>query len=269
MRPLFLTLLVSLLAAGCSRADSTSAGAAAATAMPATTTTIRAAAAGSPYGLLRKRLLMDGWLPLHNASCAADTGRPRACNRWLELQQCDNDGRCTVAWGNPAGQEMLKIQLSGMPTPDMTDGRPAELKVTGSQQTPVVAASVPTPHCPSTHFDTFLPAFASQPAVRRAFTAPLVRSNVLVSDAEGDRTETVYVRGDRPDVFDVVYRDGAFHHAGVDGIDPTPLALDIRQPSPSARDVSYLYGSSEGRSFRFTAHDGCWYLTGNPEPTGP
>jgi hypothetical protein len=56
---------------------------------------------------------------------------------------------------------------------------------------------------------------------------------------------------------------------GIDGVDPAPLPLQVEQPSAQLRDVSYLYGSSEGRGFRFTLRDGCWYLTGNPQPTGP
>jgi hypothetical protein len=192
-----------------------------------------------------------------------------ACNRWLELQSCDAEGRCRMAWGDDAGRQIMRIQVSGMPARNGDELRTADLKLIASQQAPVDDAPTAAPTCPGTDFATFLPAFAAQGAVRQAFTAPLVRANLLISDGDGDRTETAYVRSNRPDVFDVVYRDGAFHHVGVDGIDPAALPLDIRQPSADVRDVSYVYGSSEGRGFRFTRRDGCWYLTGNPQPTGP
>lgn len=266
MRTFFITLTIALLATGCSRADSAS------TDTRAGTPSIKEARSPTlpaSYSALRKRLLLDGWLPLQNAGCAEDARRPLACNRWLELQRCDADGRCSMAWGDAAGRLVMEVQVSGMPTRDGGEVRTADLKLIGSQQAPVADAPSDAPTCPGTDFATFLPAFAAQSAVRQAFTAPLVRAKVLISDGDGDRTETVYVRGNRPDVFDVVYRGGAFHHVGVDGIDPAPLPLDIRQPSANLREVSYLYGSSEGRGFRFRLRDGCWHLTGNPQPTGP
>lgn len=271
MRSTLVCLTIALLATGCSGASS---------AAHETGTAAPSGAAGHPIGAppsgnsasytkLRQRLMLDGWLPLQNVTCLADTGRPQACNRWLELQRCDASGHCSAAWGNADGIQLMRLQLSGVPSDDGAALTRADVRVEGTAQTVPVDQANPAATCPSTEFMPFLRAFAAQPSLRQAFTAPLVRAKVLVSDGEGDRTEMVYVPGERPEVFDVSYRDGAFHHVGVEGLDPAPLALDIRQPSPSARDVSYLYGSSEGRGFRFTAHDGCWYLTGNPEPTGP
>ncbi len=266
MRTLFLILTIGLLATGCSRADSALSDAGAGT---PSFREARSHTQSTSYSALRKRLLLDGWLPLQNAGCAEDARRPLACNRWLELQRCDSDGRCSMAWGDAAGRRIMQVQVSGMPARDGGEVREADLKLVGSQQAAVVDAPGAAPTCPGTDFATFLPAFAAQGGMRRAFTASLVHANVLISDGDGDRTETVYVRGNRPDVFAVVYRDGAFHHVGIDGIDPAPLPLHISQPSADVREVSYLYGSSEGRSFRFTLRDGCWYLTGNPQSTGP
>lgn len=264
MRTFFITL--ALLGAGCSAADTASPDA---TDRAPSSEKTQSPAPPTSYSALRKRLLLDGWLPLHNASCTEDTGRPEACNRWLELQSCDADGRCRVAWGDATGRQVMRVQVAGIPSKGADEVRSADITVIESQQAPVAEAPSAAPTCPGTDFSRFLPAFASQATVRQTFTAPLVRSIVLISDGDGDRTETVYVRGDRPDVFDVIYRDGAFHHVGVDGVDAAPLALEIRQPAADVREVSYVYGSSEGRGFRFTARDGCWYLTGNPQPTGP
>ncbi|WP_431635325.1 hypothetical protein ACQVBX_16015 [Dyella sp. KULCS107] len=266
MRLALASLTLALLISGCSRA-SFAASEAGAPARPIKVPP--ASESGAPYTKLRQRLVLDGWLPLHHASCAADTGRPQACNRWLELQRCDASGHCSAAWGNADGTELMRLQLSGVPG---DGGKPlagADVQVEGTEQTMHVDQAVPAPSCPSTQFMPFLQAFAAQPSLRRAFTVPLVRAKVLVSDGEGDRTEMVYVPGEQPDVFDVSYRDGAFHHVGIDGVDPAPLVLQVERPSAQLRDVSYLYGSSEGRGFRFTLREGCWYLTGNPQPTGP
>ncbi|HEX5306565.1 MAG TPA: hypothetical protein VFW82_10810 [Dyella sp.] len=266
MRLALASLTLALLITGCSRA-SFAASEAGAPAQPIKAPP--ASESGAPYAKLRQRLVLDGWLPLHHVNCAANTGRPQACNRWLELQRCDASGRCDAAWGNADGTELMRLQLSGVPGDDGPALASADVRVEGTEQTTPVDQAVPAASCPSTQFMPFLQAFAAQPSLRRAFTVPLVRAKVLVSDGEGDRTEMVYVPGERPDVFDVSYRDGAFHHVGIDGVDPAPLALQVEQPSAQLRDVSYLYGSSEGRGFRFTLREGCWYLTGNPQPSGP
>lgn len=227
------------------------------------------AARDRPYPILRKRLLLDGWLPVQNARCVEESGRAQACNRWLELQRCESDGRCLMQWGDQDGARVMRVEVSGMPAGDDADPEPARVTVTDIAERPVQSALPAAAHCPSTDFGRFLRAFASAPAVRQAFVVPLVRATVLVSDADRDRLEPAYIRGDRADVFNVSYRAGTFHHVGVDGVDADSLPLDIRAPSPDVREVAYVYGSSEGRSFEFTRRKDCWYLTGNPRPTGP
>lgn len=227
------------------------------------------AAKDRPYPLLRERLLLDGWLPVQNARCTAESGRAQACNRWLELQRCGSDGRCLMQWGDGDGARVMRVEVSGMPAGGDADPRQAQVMVKDTAERPVQAVSPAAARCPSTDFGQFLRAFASAPAVRRAFVVPLVRATVLVSDADRDRLEPAYIRGERTDAFNVAYRAGSFHHVGVDGIDADPLPLDIRTPSPDVRDVSYVYGSSEGRSFEFIRREDCWYLTGNLRPTGP
>ncbi|MGN6383975.1 MAG: hypothetical protein ACTHMK_15335 [Dyella sp.] len=266
MRHALASPTLALLITGCSRASFAAIEAGA----PAQPIKVPPASeSGASYAKLRQRLVFDGWLPLHHANCAADTGRPQACNRWLELQRCDASGRCDAAWGNADGTELMRLQLSGVPGDDGMALPGAGVRVAGTEQVTPTDQAAPAVSCPSTEFMPFLRAFAAQPSLRRAFTVPLVRAKVLVSDGEGDRTEMVYVPGEQPDVFDVSYRDGAFHHVGIDGVDPAPLVLQVERPSAQLRDVSYLYGSSEGRGFRFTLREGCWYLTGNPQPTGP
>lgn len=266
MRLALTTLTLTLIITGCSGTSSATGDA---QAHPLPTAPAQASADGASYTKLRQRLVLDGWLPLHHADCAADTGRPQACNRWLELQRCDTSGHCLAAWGNADGTELMRLQLSGVPRDDGTALSRADVRVDVRERMAPVDKTAPGVSCPSKEFMPFLQAFAAKPSVRQAFTVPLVLARVLVSDGEGDRTETVYLRGERPDVFDVRYRDGAFHHVGVDGVDPATLPLRVEQPSAQLRDVSYLYGSSEGRGFRFTLREGCWHLTGDPQPTGP
>jgi hypothetical protein len=267
MRMTCIILITTLLATGCDSATS----------VPAAKTDVPAAAVtkdpgpGTPYGKLRSRLLLDGWLPLQNAQCDTDAGQSRMCRQWLELQKCSSDGHCTMAWVDAAGAQIMKIDVSGMPVQNDPGDPASSAKVDQIEQAAVApnASDAAATRCPSTNFEQFLPAFAGEKSVRHAFAAPLVRSGVLVSDADGDRVVTVFVRDDGANVFNVNYSGGAFHHIGVDGVDPAALKLDVKADGIDTRDVSYIYGSSEGRGFRFTRQQGCWYLTGNPQPTGP
>ncbi len=265
MRTSCIILTTVLLAAGCSAATS-----APPLQAPATPGAIsQAPAPGTPYAKLRTRLVLDGWLPLQNPRCAAEAGSSAMCNRWLELQTCTADGQCTLAWVDASGQQLMQVHVTGMPGKGDSGDPTSSVTLVRSEQAPVAANATSAARCPSTRFEQFLPAFASQDSVRHAFTAPVVRSSVLVSDADGDRIAAVFVRGDSPEVFNVTYSGGAFHHVGVNGVDPDALTLDVKAEGNDTRDVTYLYGSSEGRGFRFTRQKSCWYLTGNSQPTGP
>lgn len=227
--------------------------------------------AGTSYTTLRRRLLLDGWLPLQSTQCAANTGKAHMCNQWLELQSCSDAGICSVTWAEGSASQTLDIEVQGLARDAAANAMPDTAKVVQwrLQFLADAHASAPAAACPSNDFSTFLPAFAGNEKVRVAFTAPLVRSTVLVSDEGSDRLTPVFVRGDRAEVFNLNYSDGAFHHVSVDGVDPASLTLNIRADGSDGQDVSYVYGSSEGRSFHFTREHGCWYLTGNPQPTGP
>lgn len=275
MRMVFIILGSVLLLGGCSSATSEPANPVPTTSVSAVATPsaamVKGLSVGMPYMQMRDRLLHDDWLPLQSADCSAHAGRPQMCRRWLELQDCDSARNCNMTWADKSARQLLHIKVQNV-AGDGDAGDPGAgvkvaqwrlASVTGTQATAHTAA------CPSTDFAAFLPAFAANASVRQAFTAPLVRSNVLISDGEGDRMVAAYVRGDDPDVFNLSYSGEAFHHVGVDGIDPEALKLEIKAEGNDTRDVSYLYGSSEGRGFRFTRQHACWYLTGNPQPTAP
>ena len=78
MRLALTTLTLTLIITGCSGTSSATGDA---QAHPLPTAPAQASADGASYTKLRQRLVLDGWLPLQHADCAADTGRPQACNR--------------------------------------------------------------------------------------------------------------------------------------------------------------------------------------------
>lgn len=129
-------------------------------------------------------------------------------------------------------------------------------------------ADTSTSRCPASDFASFLRAFASDERVRDRFTA----SVVLVTDwrnvdepSEGTEVTPV-AKADYRD-FTLRFQNGAFHNVAADGsVDPQPQDVKIVQDG-SGYDVSYLYGMSEGNSWRFAAKDGCWVLSADPEPS--
>lgn len=266
MRIQFPALLLILLAGGCSLAGALGPKAAD-TATGATPDTLAIAQAGDDYNAFRRQLIQQGWLPLENPRCGDGFAPEQACRRWLELQTCSADGRCVMAWGDSTGRQVARIIVRGLPREDAEVSRQPRIDATPSLS--IVGQDHTAIACPAADFERFLVAYASDDATRRAYSAALVRARVLVSDGDGDRIASVYVPGSEPTVFDVTHRDGAFHHVGVDGVDPAPLGLTVSATGDSAREVSYRYGSSEGRTFAFRWRQGCWYLTGNPQSTGP
>jgi hypothetical protein len=227
-----------------------------------------AVAEGKPYAGVRAALLADGWLPLRDPGCWSNIGGDApVCNQLPEVESCSSDGYCNMDFAD--GARRLELTTYGPYGRWNVPGQESALQVKSFEVLPL-PAGVP-PACPSTDFDAFLKVFASDDAVRTAFTAPLVK--VAEIEDRGDdgyfprmtyQTATTY-RG-----FNVVYAGDAFHFVDGNGRrDPKPLALKIDAPSPDRREVSYLYGMSEGNSYRFDLLDGCWRLTEDPRPPTP
>lgn len=121
--------------------------------------------------------------------------------------------------------------------------------------------------CPSQDFYTFFKAFASDKTVQRAFTASPVKVEELRSNDMGDHVQTVHVAAADYKGFNVRYKDGAYHFVDYRGeVDSSPLRLSISSEGAGKRFVRYLYGMSEGNSYRFERKSDCWYLTEDPEP---
>jgi hypothetical protein len=246
----------------------TSPSAAAPAATPSAKPLPAAVAEGKPYAAVRQALLADGWLPLRNPECWSNIGGDApVCNQLPEVESCSSDGYCNMDFAD--GARRLEVTTYGPYERWNTPGQESALQVKSFEVQPL-SADVP-PACPSNDFDAFLKVFASDDAVRTAFTAPLVK--VAEIEDRGDdgyfprmtyQTATTY-RG-----FNVVYAGDAFHFVDGNGRrDPKPLALKIDAPSPDRREVSYLYGMSEGNSYRFDLLDGCWRLTEDPRPPTP
>ncbi|MGN6153725.1 MAG: hypothetical protein ACTHOH_17230 [Lysobacteraceae bacterium] len=226
-----------------------------------------AVAEGRPYAGVRAALLADGWLPLRDPECRSNIGGDAdVCDELPEVESCSSDGYCNMAFAD--GARRLAITTYGPYDRWNAPGQDSALQVKSFEVKPL-PADVP-PACPSTNFDAFLKVFASDDAVRTAFTAPLVKVAELHSDAEGDHERMVYVARDKYAGFNVGFSDGAFHFVDSTGqSDPKPLQLKITRESDDARFVSYDYNVSEGNSYRFRLADNCWLLTQDPEMPSP
>jgi hypothetical protein len=227
-----------------------------------------AVAEGKPYAGVRAALLADGWLPLRDPDCRSNIGGDAdVCDALPEVERCSGDGHCNMAFAD--GTRRLAITTYGPYDRWNTPGQESALQVTSVELQPAPPAEVP-PACPSTNFDAFLKVFASDDAVRTAFTAPLVKVAELHSDDQGDHERMVYVARDKYAGFNVGFSDGAFHFVDSTGqVDRKPLQLKIARESDDARFVRYDYNVSEGNSYRFRLVDNCWSLTQDPEMPSP
>ena len=252
-------------AAAPSPAAAPAAGAAAPT--PSARPLPAAVAEGKPYAGVREALLADGWLPLRDPDCRSNIGGDAdVCDELPEVESCSGDGHCNMAFAD--GARRLAITTYGPYDRWNAPGQESALQVKSFELQPL-PADVP-PACPSTDFDAFLKVFASDDAVRTAFTAPLVKVAELQSDAEGDHERMVYVARDKYAGFNVGFSDGAFHFVDSTGqADRKPLQLKIARESDDARFVRYDYNVSEGNSYRFRLVDNCWSLTQDPDMPSP
>lgn len=223
-----------------------------------------------PYARLREAVIAAGWAPLRDPACWENVGGPApVCGVLPETESCSGDGACLLWFVNPADGRRLRVSAYGPFERWNVPGEESTFAVRAWDLRP--AAPVAASACPTEDFDAFLKRFASDPAARRAFTAPVVEVGELYIDADGnDSARTVYMSADAYRDFDMVYRDGAFHHEDAKGaVDAAALPVKIESPSANVRLVRFDYGMSEGNSYRFETRGGCWTLTGDPEPPSP
>jgi len=278
-------LTVVLLAAACkptTPAADAAAAAPPAAAQPATPPAEAAAPAVEsgfskemPYADLRKRLTDAGWLPLRDPMCWENVGgEARVCGELPEVESCSGDGHCVMHFANADQGKRMRVTTYGPSERWNVPGEEAAFAVkswdVSSLEPAAKSIEGAAPACPSRDFDAFLKAFASDPRIERAFTAPAVKVAELYSDDAGDQTRMVYVAGGAYDDFNVDHVDNAYRFVDGEGkVDTTPLKLDIASEGDRVRAVSYRYGMSEGNSYRFEDRGDCWYLAQDPDAPAP
>lgn len=223
---------------------------------------------GMPYADLRNTLLADGWLPLRDPECWDNVGgQATVCNLLPETESCSGDGYCRAHFAKTPDTVLGVTAYGNYKAWDKT-GADSVFQVKSFETSRI---EKPVVGCPSQDFDAFLRKFASDSQIQSAYTAPLVK--VAEIEDRGDQgyfPRMVYEKGATYRGFNVANADNAFHF--IDGRgqrDPNPLTLKIDAPTSDRRDVSYLYGMSEGNSYRFEKKDECWVLTEDPRPPTP
>lgn len=225
---------------------------------------------GMAYASLRSAVIDAGWRPLRDPSCWENVGgEARVCDALPEVESCSGDGACLMYFADPKDGRRLRVTTYGPYERWNVPGEESSLAVRSwdLQQAPAAVAAA----CPSGDFDAFLQQFASDDGVRKAFTAPVLELGELYIDAAGnDATRTVYIAADAYRGFDIVHRGGSYHYQDANGgADSGDLPVKVETPSAEVRLVRFAYGMSEGNSYRFERRDGCWVMTGDPEPPSP
>ncbi|MBL8263405.1 MAG: hypothetical protein JNM58_13355 [Xanthomonadaceae bacterium] len=226
---------------------------------------------GMSFADLRKQLIDAGWLPLRDPMCRENVGgTAEVCFELPEVESCSGDGYCKMHYANAAENRRISVTTYGPYDKWNVAGEESALAVRSWKASALHAGEVAAPACPSSDFDTFLKAFASDEKIERAFTAPLVKVADLGAGVDGTDSVLRYDAGTDYAGFNVAWRDGAYHFAGPDGsVDKAPLELQVEPQGDAARIVRYGYGMSEGNSYRFEQRNGCWALTEDPEPPSP
>ena len=232
-------------------------------------------ARGMPYATLRNRMLGAGWLPLRDESCwkathdDTDDENGRLCAQLPELQSCSGV-RCSLRLADVKTAATMKVAVHGPLQGWDRQDKTIAVAVDSWQFTPSSARPV-TEQCPGEDFSAFLQAFASGGRMQKSFTAPLVE--VAEMEDLGDRgyhLQQVLMAAQDYRGFNLAYADGAFHFVDYQGrVDATPLPLAIKTPSPLVRMVSYRYGTSEGKAYRFEKVGNCWQLAADTQPPTP
>lgn len=281
-QPLLPLMIATLLATACSAQDSSAdpqatsapsaavsaaAAAAPAAAAPEAKPAIEAAfREGMAFAEVRKRLLDAGWLPLRDPMCRENVGgTAEVCFELPEVESCSNDGYCNMHYANAAENRRISVTTYGPYDKWNVAGQESVLAVRSWKASVLHAGKAAAPACPSSDFDAFLKAFASDEKIERAFTAPLVRVAMLGGGEDGDEQIDVYENSEDYDGFMLRYHGDAWRLTVADeSSSGVPAEIKVTAEPDGQRYVT-LPGSVEGISYRFAMIDGCWRLAADPD----
>jgi len=222
-----------------------------------------------PYAELRKIVLADGWLPLKTPACKENVGgEAEICAELPELDACSGDGSC-VMWFAEGTGVLLRVNAYGDSRHWNTSGRENEFSAKSWEFSPAAAVADKVA-CPAQKFEDFLTLFAGDKSLQTAFTKPLIKVEELVDDGEaGYGTRSVYVKKADYEDFNLAYLKDGFHATFNGDTGPKPISVDIKQENAVSYFVRFVYGVSEGNSYRFRKNSDCWYLDEDPEAPSP
>jgi hypothetical protein len=228
-------------------------------------------APGLPYAEARAAILGAGWRPIVTEACVENVGGEAAiCRELPELEACSGTGEgfCLMAFGSTDARQALTLRTVGGHDGWAATGEAATMRL---DRADLAAADPPADRaCGSGDFVAFLETFAADPAVRAAWTAPLVRVALRYDLGEDSVEVAALQRAAEFRGFPVTHQGEAFHHVDANGaVDLAPLALRISEPAPDTRDVAFDYGMSEGNRVRFARRGDCWELIEDLDPPSP
>jgi hypothetical protein len=210
---------------------------------------------GMSYQDLRNNALGEAWLPLKNFQCKENVGgEARICAERPELESCSGDGHCNMWFAHGPSNTRLKVGTYADQVKFWEfSSLPADENATA---------------CPSEKFEEFLKTFSTDKSVQKAFTTPLLKVEELYgADLE---TRLTYVKQSDYEDYDLAYAKDGYHVIdGSEKMDPKPVDVQVIQEAPDTYYVKYLYGSSEGNSYRFKKPSGCWHLAEDPDAPSP
>ncbi|MET1022875.1 MAG: hypothetical protein ABWX87_01065 [Pseudoxanthomonas sp.] len=217
---------------------------------------------------MQHALAEDGWLPLEDRdACVAAVGQDmaNACRNLPELRSCDAaKATCQVQFAKAGQIQRLELVVSG--TQSSGAIQLGNLVSAAASPIPDLAANSPPAACPASDFRGFLQHFASHPAARAQFSAPLLQVTRVVEDEESDESaRQVLVPQSRQTGFALGYADGRFQLVDSAGVTQGPVEPVITENGQDAQVT--LPNDVEGIAYLFRKDAGCWRLIGNPQQT--
>lgn len=121
--------------------------------------------------------------------------------------------------------------------------------------------------CPAQNFADFIKTFASDPVIKKQFTANHVEVTELTATDEGEQLITTRVPRADYQGFNMTYANGSYHYVYAEGeVEPEPMSFEFKQETEGTYIAAYRVGSPESRLFRFQKQPDCWYLVAQPIP---